>query len=1046
MLHHKSKTAPHAHLTPEPSPRATPIPIYHHPKTSHQHNIHSDSNDSRLVRRAFTSIQLAFQSTSSKKSGASEYNYENDPSIDSTHDNYNPNNAVHLPFSSNSYPSSNGHCINNNAHYPHNNLPSKSSYASYSPSLTPLNTDDDNSSSASFYRPRKLSKASMGPSPLGSSYTSTTFHAVSPSSPPTTALSSPMSKIPSQLRVRHLERDATYAGYLTKFSSRTFFSRKQWKRRYFILHQRSLHCFKSSDPQHPLLESIALCADTIICVTDIFSGKRYCLQITCPGEKNWYVLADSAAEMSGWLKELKGTVLQFRTNIDSRPATLYSESSEISDRSASTTTTNRAVAIPVPAIPSQYDYSDHARSYSGSSPYSTATLMSSTSKAHNGVNAHLHELYQGSNMMASLNPPPRATSPKLTAAAPGFSSKITPGTSTHSGYHQQQPPLPIQKQPEPTRRRNSSLSHVPPDYSSFGSVMERAEALSTAQKSTPTSSWTIPTKSEKIDTYATVPRNKRDSTVSSLASHRVSVLVDRPEAMITLPHRSSQRLMGSPSRPMSPVLSRPMSPNGNRTSPRSSLVISPPPRSIHRPASVSIRNSTQIIPPSSQLSALSLSSSSPLTTSPPKASLPPTPEPSTDQETPGSLSRITSLRVQPRNPGMSRQSVIGVMNNASPVGSGSLQERVQRNSSRSSILKMASPTGSAINSTANSSRPLSPTPSLADAPTLPLPEPPRSESNSPSKASRHSVSLITDSGVGLTRKSSSMVPRHQVPDLSVPVRSRARERSLSQESDKSSRSLAELQMAFKAKATTPSPRLSAILTSTTSTDKGQDDTRKSGSAYKQMSLPIHTNYILPAPPTGQQPPQPKSDTSQSANKQLLSASKTLRPISSNNGGVASLGGAVARRPSLANRDPVVAARLSALIAEPPTAAVPLPPVSASGPISVGVGSGLPAPPTKAPPKKPNGIIFDIQGTNKKGFEIIVEEEEDEEEDEDDVEFTPLDIEGLSIGANEYQNNETATTTDADIAASSLTLTRPEYYATKERKVVEYIFPSEAFSC
>ncbi|KAF9383374.1 hypothetical protein CPB97_006509 [Podila verticillata] len=1041
MLPHKSKTTLHTHLTPEPSPRASPIPIYH--PNSHQHNSNTNhhNGDSRLVRRAFTSIQHAFQPSSSKKSGATvEYNFDYDTSIDNTHDNYHPNN-VHLPFSSNSYPSSNGHYINNNnAHYPHNNNPSKSSYASYS-TLTPLNTDDDNSSSASFHSPRKLSKASMGPSPLGSSYPNTSSHALSSSSPPTTTLSSPaMSKVPSQLRVRHLERDATYAGYLTKFSSRTFFSRKQWKRRYFILHQRSLHCFKSSDPQHPLLESIALSADTIICVTDIFSGKRYCLQITCPGEKNWYVLADSAAEMSGWLKELKSTVLQFRTNIDSRPGTLYSDSSEISDRSASTTTTNRAVAIPVPAIPSQYDYSEHARSYSGSSPYSTATLMSSTSKAHinHGVSAHLHELYQEPTMATSLNPPPRATSPKLTLALGSSSKPNASGSPSHSGYQQQQPE-PIQKQPEPTRRRNSSLSHAPPDYSSFGSVMQRAEALSTAQESIPTSSWTIPTKSEKIDTYATVPRSKRDSTVSSLASHKISVLVDRPETMITLPHRSSQRLMGSPSRPMSPVSSRPMSPNG-RTSPRSSLVISPPPRSIHRPTSVSVRNSTQIFPPSSQLIALGLSSNSPLTSSAPNSSLPPTPEPSSDQDTPGSLSRITSLRIQPRYPG-SRQSVIGLMNSSTPVGSGSLQERVQRNSSRSSIMKMASPT-SPTNSA--SLRPLSPSPSLADAPTLPLPEPPRSESNSPSKASRHSVSLSTDSGVRLGRRSSSMVPR-QAPDLNVPVRSRARERSLSQESDKGSRSLAELQMAFKAKATTPSPRLSAILTSTTS-DKGQDDTKKSGSTYKQMSLPIHTNYVLPAPPTGQQPPQPKSDSPSTSlsNKQLPSASKTLRPISSNNGGVASLGGAVARRSSLANRDPVVAARLSALIAEPPTAAVPLPPVSASGPIS---GLGLPAPPTKAPPKKPNGVIFDIQGTNKKGFEIIVEEEEDEEEeeeeDEDDVEFTPLDIEGLSIGTGEQQDTETATSNATDMTSSSMT--RPEYYAVKERKVVEYIFPSETFS-
>jgi len=121
-------------------------------------------------------------------------------------------------------------------------------------------------------------------------------------------------------------------------------------------------------------------------------------------------------------------------------------------------------------------------------------------------------------------------------------------------------------------------------------------------------------------------------------------------------------------------------------------------------------------------------------------------------------------------------------------------------------------------------------------------------------------------------------------------------------------------------------------------------------------------------------------------------------------------------------------------------------MSASGPISVGLG--LPAPPTKAPPKKPNGVIFDIQGTNKKGFEIIVEEEEDEEEeeeeDEDDVEFTPLDIEGLSIGAGEQQDTETATSNATNMASSS-SMTRPKYYATKERKVVEYIFPSETFS-
>ncbi|KAF8922793.1 hypothetical protein BGZ52_010976, partial [Haplosporangium bisporale] len=279
------------------------------------------------------------------------------------------------------------------------------------------------------------------------------------------------------------------------FSSRTFFSRKQWKRRYFILHEKSLHCFKSSDPQHPLLESITLCADTIVCVTDIFSGKRYCLQITCPGEKNWYVLADSASEMSGWLKELKGTVLQFRTMHLTRPGTHYSDSSEMSDLSASSLTMD----VPsVPVIPSQYDYQLSYTSNPSSSPpprpVHPSILASSQAM-----------LYQGPHV--SLNPPPRSMTPKLLSSTP------TPG--------------------QERRRKNSTVSTQSTDYASFGTVMERAEAM------TPVDDENLPF---PFEAPVVVPRQRKGSS-STASSHRVSIVIDRPETMITLPRRSSQRLM-----------------------------------------------------------------------------------------------------------------------------------------------------------------------------------------------------------------------------------------------------------------------------------------------------------------------------------------------------------------------------------------------------------------------------------------------------------------------------------------------------------------------
>ncbi|KAF9543127.1 hypothetical protein EC957_001272 [Mortierella hygrophila] len=1011
-----------------------------------------------------------------------------------------------------------------------------------SPSLTPMTTTDDESSSASFRpRPRQLSKPSTMPSPLGNGYkgngsslalssfsflssdksNSTVPHPhdgnhpyghttnsnnnnnnsahVALSLPPTT-----------QLRVRHLERNSTYAGYLTKFSSRTFFSRKQWKRRYFILSQKSLHCFKSSDPQHPLLESITLCPDTIICVTDMFAGKRFCLQISCPGEKNWYVLADTATEMSGWLRELKGTVQRVRTlQVDSRPPTLYSESSEISDM----TSISGLRGVPhVPAIPSQYETLDgHTRSLSGSTRHGPSPSLTSFYSVQGGLDA-----YHG--QAKSLSPPPRPITPKPSTppsgSIPQHQHQRNQGSlqalsygQTH-GHSPSSDPMPV---PEPRRRRNSSLSAGQPatDYASFGSVMARAEALAEVQKESPSSSWSIPAKYEGSSSgSATLPRSKRDSTVSTMSSmssvnnnHRMSSMADRSEAMASVSHRSSQRLMGSPSRPMSPVSSRPLSPGMTRTSPRSSLVISPPPRSIHRPVSVSIRHSTQILPPPQIITAglsSQYSAGSPLSSNPPTSSLPATPDSvgsNYQQMYSGSLSRITSLRHQ-RDLPSSRQSMISLSSNHSgiPTGTGSLQERVQRSSSRTSIMRPSMPsatTGIQLHPKSstdwvNSSRSLSPTPSLASAPTLPLPQPPRSNSSSPSKEPTPSITSTSSQSSATTSQSqptdrepsrrASSVPRHHEPDLTIPNRSKARARSASQEAAVLVSKLNEIHLARKV--STPSPRLSAVIAPNqvpSPISPGSGSENNGHRHLRQMSLPLQSMYVLPDPPTREAPAHPTSSTSSSPSRPLKQrssgSSNALRPLSSVMGQqVPSLGGGVARRSSNAavslsggsNRDSIVKTaggngssggsqhhqhRHSVQI-------VPLQTV-------------LPAPPTTALPSKPKepsegsnskkekrisgahqaSASTTSTGTTGTGFGAILEEEEEEEyeedDDDDESEF------GTSLPFEELEAVKQSTEQDIDQDSTATTPTtslgvRPEYYATKERTVVEYIFPSEAF--
>ncbi|GJJ77670.1 hypothetical protein EMPS_10029 [Entomortierella parvispora] len=924
-----------------------------------------------------------------------------------------------------------------------------------SPSPTLMGTDDESSSASIRQWPRQLNKGGTAPSPLGNGTVGggsssmgkgsntpaglSSFSFLSSEKTSGTAGTDSGAKPATQLRVRHLERDLSYSGYLTKFSSRTFFSRKQWKRRYFILHQKSLHCFKSSDPQHSLLESLTLCSDTIICVTDAFAGKRFCLEISCPGEKSWYVLADTATEMSGWLRELKGTVNGARNlQADSRPGTMYSSDSlALSDTSSSST----AVRIPdVPALPGQFGKDGPAHSL-----------------------GHLHPSGY------SLNPPPRPITPKpLLPSNQIHSNRAQPLVNQHQQQQQQQHQTqslqPQQQQqyqqPDPRRRRGSSVStgQTVSDYASFGSVMEKAEALAVAQQNSPSSTWSLPTKSgvttgnsisNGSSNYGTVPRSKRDSTISTVSTmsvmsssstlsaaqshsqYRSSVMVDmdRSGANTILPNRTIQRAPTGPSvRAMSPIpSSRPLSPTFNRTSPRNSLVISPPPRSIHRPVSVSIRHSTQILPlpqnPASGLPAqVTPSSSSNRSTQPSRSGLPA--PPNGQHQVPGNLSRITSIRHQRELPQNRQSMVILPSENLSGprVGSGSLQERVQRSSSRASILTPGM--SSVSRSTIPDSRPLSPVPLVEFAPKVPLPEPPRSGSNSPSKASNGRASS----------------PRLQSPDLIVPARSKARARSQSQEAALVSSQLDDLSISPRPAVVSPaspssaSPRLSTILTHQKLKQGGitNNNNNNNTQSHKQMSLPINTMYVLPAPPTHQVPTEPPTARGPAPTQRHLGGNLSLRPLSTAMSGVPSLGGGVARRsmalssPSESKRDSILSPRLSTVILPPePTKAVPPPPTQ----------NGFPAPPVGALPLKPRVK----QDQSLLGFGSIVEEEEEDEEDEEyesKLEFEELVAAKEAAVEQQDLDQETADETPE---------TRPEYYATKERVVVEYIFPSESLS-
>ncbi|GJJ68998.1 hypothetical protein EMPS_01344 [Entomortierella parvispora] len=1000
----RQKTSYSSHTSPEQSPSPSPIPGSRSSSSAsnhhyHHHSLFHETTSASGVRRAFTQLQNALHPSRNNQQHQhfpTETRHTNGMPVQSDlggyHYNYNRSNGngaisndrlrpqYNNKFNGDLSPAS---ALAQSTYSAHSNGTTDSFYSSSS-TMSPLTTDDDNSSITSQsrpQRPRPMSKASSLPSPLGTyshgngsteynpaqSTRQGSIERLKQSSVPLPSNGSNKSgtesrtKVPLQLRVRNFERSAANTGYLTKFSSRTFFSRKQWKRRYFVLTHKSLHCFKSADPQHPLMESLPLTAETIVCVTDIFSGKRYCLQITSPNEKEWFVLADTAAEMAVWLRALKGTVLQYRNRqIDSsrppgdelaaadilRPYSpaLTSDSTSIVPRSSS--------PPPRPPHPSQF-YAD---------------------------------LYPSPSSMTnpSLSPPPRATVSKPPTPIPG---------SRPQGYEQEQT--------QGTRRRTNSTTiasaHATADYASFSTVMERADVPSYDERHRSTLSSNADTthvygrRSSIIDMYDDHDGNySYDHDVSarrsgstghgsvsggSLYSRRTSITSDRPDSgTATLPRRSSQRMVGSPSRPLSPV-SRPLSPSQmSRSSPRNSLVIAPPPRSVHRPMSVSLRSSTQVTPSHSGSAAAS----------PHARPLSPTPENNVDGSE-GALSRITSIRHNRDFPVRQRHVSLG-----NPGESAASFRSPSRSSTMPGYM------------TSQPDRPLSP------APTLPLPDVPsqgKPESSSPNGRGGLTHQLSNGSGRRIQ-----IVPRHHDPEILTahrPSNPKPRVRCQSQESALMSMAH-DTQFSIRTNGTTtPSPRLGAVATQSVS-KSGQDSAPASPSTNphrtsllmsKHISLPLNSRLVLPAPPSTQQPDIPvvaaatstSSALSISSTNSATTSPNSSRPTSTHQphhhhhppnhrhststsslssqsslgsfaAGIttASLGGPVPRKNHNSTRDSSLSSRLSSL--------APLPP---------GAASSVPSPPTSALPPIPGSVAaMEVVKT----AEILVEEEEEEVEE------------------------------------------------------------------
>ncbi|ORX85283.1 hypothetical protein K493DRAFT_319982 [Basidiobolus meristosporus CBS 931.73] len=115
----------------------------------------------------------------------------------------------------------------------------------------------------------------------------------------------------SEITVNDTFVAAILVGWLEKLyiTNPSFLARKSWKRRFFVLTPDVLYRFKSSQSTTVADEHLDIRADTIACVSDKFSGKKWVIEITNPGV-SWYIQAECLDELKTWLSVLKSAIIR----------------------------------------------------------------------------------------------------------------------------------------------------------------------------------------------------------------------------------------------------------------------------------------------------------------------------------------------------------------------------------------------------------------------------------------------------------------------------------------------------------------------------------------------------------------------------------------------------------------------------------------------------------------------------------------------------------------------------------------------------------------
>ncbi|KAJ1971549.1 hypothetical protein H4R35_005197 [Dimargaris xerosporica] len=124
-----------------------------------------------------------------------------------------------------------------------------------------------------------------------------------------------------QVALRDVRIGSSYEGWLVKLSitSNSIFSRKTWKRRFFVLSGSGLYRFKSSAPDALSSDTLCLTPETIVCVSDAFSGRRWLLEVTSQNIGTWFLQAHDKEDMKQWLTALKAAVSRIRQGLNSGP-------------------------------------------------------------------------------------------------------------------------------------------------------------------------------------------------------------------------------------------------------------------------------------------------------------------------------------------------------------------------------------------------------------------------------------------------------------------------------------------------------------------------------------------------------------------------------------------------------------------------------------------------------------------------------------------------------------------------------------------------------